>query len=212
MSQQVAACPNCGAHIEFQWSSAVQTVCSYCKSILVRHDVDLKRVGVVADLPRTSSPIQIATEGVHANRPFVVLGRIVYEYELGGWNEWHLVFNDGVSGWLSDAQAEYAVSFLTPLPGALPAAAEIRPGQSFQWNRVGYKVTSLTHARYRGVEGELPFEYWDKAELLMADLRSSDSRFATIDYSEEPALLFLGAAVEFEDLQLKNLRRIEGWS
>src|SRR6185436_10131377 len=111
MSQPAANCPNCGAPIRFRWSSAVQTVCEFCHSILVRRDVDLEKVGTVADLPPSSSPIQIATEGVYRKRPFVVIGRILYEYEQGGWNEWHVVFSDSESGWLSDAQAAYAVSF-----------------------------------------------------------------------------------------------------
>jgi len=212
MSQRSANCPNCGAAVEFRWSSAVQTVCSFCRSILVRHDVDLKKVGEVADLPPDASPIQIATEGIYRNKPFVVVGRILYEYEQGRWNEWHLVFSDSASGWLSDAQAEYAVSFLTPPPAPLPAAEAVAPGQRFQWNGVNYQLTSLTRAWYRGVEGELPFAYWDKQQLLFADLRTSDGRFATIDYSEPQPLLFLGEAVEFKDLRLGNLRRFEGWS
>ena len=212
MSQRVANCPNCGARIAFRWSSAVQTTCPYCHSILVRHDVDLERVGEIADLPPDSSPIQIATEGVFRHKPFVVVGRILYAYEFGGWNEWHVIFSDSSSGWLSDAQAEYALSFLSGAPGALPEAGAITGGQRFEWNGVGYEVTSLTRAHYKGVEGELPFEYWDKKEVLFADLRSADGRFATIDYSEPKPLLFLGQAVEFDELALKNLRQFEGWS
>jgi len=212
MSQRIANCPNCGAQIRFRWSSAVQTACEYCRSILVRHDVDLERVGVIADLPPSSSAIQIATEGVYGHKPFVVLGRVMYEYDLGYWNEWHLVFSDSSSGWLSDAQAEYAVSFLKPEPVPLPPAATLQPGQRFQWNGVAYELISMTHARYRGFEGELPFEYRGRDESLFADLRSADSRFATIDYSEADPLLFLGEMVDFEELRLRNLRRFEGWS
>jgi hypothetical protein len=211
MSQKVANCPNCGAQIKFRWSSAVETVCEFCHSILVRRDLDLEKVGVVADLPPDASPIQIATEGIYRNKAFVVVGRILYEYEQGGWNEWHVIFNDGASGWLSDAQAEYAVSFLTPMPG-LPPADQLAPGQVFRWNSVQYELTTLTKAQYRGVEGELPFEYWDKEQVLFADLRSREARFATIDYSDPEPLLFLGEAVEFDDLHLKNMRQFEGWS
>jgi hypothetical protein len=173
--------------------------------------VDLERVGVVADLPPDPSPIQLGTEGIYRNKGFVAIGRILYEYELGGWNEWHVVCHDGTSGWLSDAQAEYAVSFLSPHSG-LPDALQIAAGQKLRLNGVLYEVTSLTRARYRGVEGELPFEYWDKSDALFADLRTPDARFATIDYSEDPPLLFLGEAVAFDDLRLKNLRQFEGWS
>src|SRR5215470_1743311 len=105
MTKPVSNCPNCGAKIVFQWSSSVQTVCSYCKSILVRTDLDLERVGQVADLP-DSSPIQIGTEGRFADSAFSVAGRIAYDYDQGSWNEWHIVLNSGGSNWLSDAQDE----------------------------------------------------------------------------------------------------------
>ena len=74
-----------------------------------------------------------------------------------------------------------------------------------------YQVTSITKANYAGVQGELPFEYWDKIKVRFVDLRTVDARFATIDYSEDPPLVFLGEAIEFEDLKLKNLREFEGW-
>jgi hypothetical protein len=190
----------------------VQAVCAYCHSVLVRRDVDVDRVGVVSDLPPDSSPIQLMTEGVWQDRAFTVAGRIIYEYDNGAWNEWHLVFNDGASGWLSDAQLEYAVSTLAKPMGPLPPAQELRAGQAFQWFGAVYEITTVTEANYRGVEGELPFEYWDKERVRFADLRTEDGRFATIDYSEEPPLLFLGAAVEYDDLQLKNVRQFEGWT
>ena len=212
MSERVANCPNCGAPVKFLWSSAVQTTCEYCHSILIRRDLDLERVGVIADLPPDSSPIQIAGEGVYGAKPFVVVGRILYEYEQGGWNEWHVIFNDGRSGWLSDAQLEYAVSFLSPpQPAPLPVAGSVVCGNKFRWNGLTYEVTSVTRAHYKGVQGELPFEYWDKSDVSFADLRTTDGHFATLDYSDEKPLLFLGEAVDFDGLQLKNLREFEGW-
>jgi len=211
MSERVANCPNCGAPIRFLWSSAIQTTCEFCRSILLRRDVDLERVGEVADLPPDSSPLQIGSEGVYGGKPFVVVGRILYEYELGFWNEWHLIFNDGKSGWLSDAQLDYDVSFLTPPPGELPANNALVTGNRFQWNGAEYEVASMTSARYKGVQGELPFEYWDKSDSLFVDLRTAMGGFATIDYSETPPLLFLGEAVDFDALRLKNLREFEGW-
>ena len=211
MSAPAANCPNCGAPVTFRWSSAVQTTCEFCHSILVRTDVDLQKVGVVADLPADASPIQIGTEGAYQNKSFVVIGRILYEYAQGGWNEWHVVYNDGTNGWLSDAQLEYDLSWQRGLPAALPAANEMTRGRRFQWDGKVYEVTSLTRAHYKGVQGELPFQYWDKTDLLFADLRTGSGEFGTIDYSENPPLLFLGRAVEFDDLHLKNLRDFEGW-
>ena len=211
MTQPVASCPNCGAKIIFKWSSSVQTVCEYCKSVLVRSDVDLTKVGQVADLPPDISPIQLNTEGIYRNKAFVVIGRILYEYEQGGWNEWHLMMNDGTSGWLSDAQAEYAVSFAAK-GQALPKESQLEVGQQFSWSGENYTLSVITAAHFRGVQGELPFRYWGKDEVVFADLRTSSRKFATLDYSDEEPSLYLGELVEFDDLKLKNLRQFEGWS
>ncbi|MFN7918583.1 MAG: DUF4178 domain-containing protein [Bryobacteraceae bacterium] len=206
MAVRRGACPSCGATIEFRSAGSVQTVCEFCKSILVRNDLDLTKVGEVAELPPIVSPIQIRTEGTFRGRGFIVLGRIVYEWEDGGWNEWHIVFNDGRSGWLSDAQAEYAISIQVQTPADLPPEGTLYPGAAFSVGGQNLTVTTRTHARYVGVEGELPFQYWDKNEVLFIDLRSSDQRFATIDYSEQPPLCFVGETVELPDLRLTNLR------
>ena len=211
MTQPASTCPNCGAKIVFRWSSSVQTVCEYCKSILIRRDVDLQKVGQVADLPPDSSPIQIGTEGTYNRKAFVVIGRIIYEYELGTWNEWHLMLSDGSSGWLSDAQDEYAVSFAAP-GRKLPEAAQCQVGHNLVWDNQRYTITTLTNAHYGGVEGELPFQYWDKEDVAFVDLLSETGKFASIDYSDERPVLYLGEMVEFDSLGLKNLRAFEGWS
>jgi hypothetical protein len=206
-----APCPNCGATVEFLWSAAVQTTCPYCRSILVRHDVNLEKVGVVGDLPPDASPIQRGTEGRWGARAFTVVGRIIYEYQRGYWSEWHVRFTDGESGWLSDAQLEYTFSLLEQPQSALPSPAQIGTGTSISHGGTTYFATTVTKARYRGVEGELPFEYWDKDETVFADLSTTGRLFATIDYSEDPPLLFVGEHVRFADLSLRELRQFDGW-
>jgi hypothetical protein len=215
VTARTAACPNCGATIEFRWSGAVQSVCPYCKAVLVRRDIDLEKVGMVSDLPPTASPIQLGTEGKYAGDAFVVVGRIVYAYERGGWNEWYLRTMRGTSAWLSDAQGDIAIS--TPADDAvdLPAPDALKVGQSDAIGGTPFRVASLTRARYAGVEGELPFQTWDRSEALFADLDSAGSgeqrRFATIDYSDDVPVAYVGEYVELEQLAARNLRRFEGW-
>jgi hypothetical protein len=211
MSGRAANCPSCGATIQFAWSSAVQSSCPYCRAILVRGDVDLEKVGEVADLPQDSSPIQIGTEGIYDGKRFAVIGCIRYEWEQGGWNEWHLLFLDQTNGWLSDAQAEYAVSFQTPSEVGFPPAEDLPRGRVFQLKGAQYMVATLTRARYVGFTGELPFRTTDRSEILFADLRTQDGLFGTIDYSEQPPLLFLGRFMDFDALKLTNVREFEGW-
>jgi hypothetical protein len=212
MSSPTANCPSCGAPVTFRWSSAVQTVCPFCHSILVRTDLTLQNVGKVADLPPDPSPIQLLTSGTYNNKKFDVIGRIIYEYEQGGWNEWHIVFSDGTSGWLSDAQLQYAVSFLVQgIP--LPTENQAYRGQHFNFSNIDFEVSTTTKAAYKGVEGELPFPFYGKSNMLFADLRTRSNDFATLDYSDPLApVLFIGKTVPFEALQLQNVRQFEGWS
>lgn len=211
MTTRAANCPSCGASIEFLWSSAVQTTCSFCRSILVRHDVNLEKVGVVGDLPPDASPIQRGTEGRWNGRHFTVVGRIIYEHDRGSWNEWHLRFDDDASGWLSDAQLEYAVSELAARSANTLDEDDVRVGRHIRHGDITLTVTTITRAHYRGVEGELPFEYWDKSDVTFADLRSPGADFATIDYSESPPLMYVGAFARFVDLSLTNVRTFDGW-
>lgn len=202
--------------MQFRWSSAAQIICPFCHSILVRNDLVLENVGKVADLPPDPSPIQLLTEGVYKGKKFEVIGRIIYEYDQGGWNEWHIVFSDGVSGWLSDAQLQYAISFITKPDQTLPPQekmANAAPGaHPVKFGKVEYSNATMTTASYKGMEGELPFRFVGRSNMLFADLRTTGPGFGTIDYSESPPLLFLGEWVEFDDLQLKNLRKFEGWA
>jgi hypothetical protein len=212
MSSPTTNCPSCGAPVTFRWSSAVQTVCPFCHSILVRVDLTLQNVGKVADLPPDPSPIQLLTSGTYNNKRFDVIGRIIYEYEQGGWNEWHIVFSDGSSGWLSDAQLQYAVSFLVPKI-ALPPENQVTRGKLFTFANINFEVSTMTIATYKGVEGELPFPFYGKSNMLFADLRTHANDFATLDYSDPSApLLFIGKTVPYEALQLQNVRQFEGWA
>jgi predicted RNA-binding Zn-ribbon protein involved in translation (DUF1610 family) len=205
MTAPVASCPGCGAEIRFQWAGAVQTVCGHCGSVLVRRGVDLEKVGRVSEPPPATSPVQIGTRGTFDGVAFTVVGRIAYAYERGFWSEWHLAFSDGRSGWLSDAQDEYAVSFLSP-PAPLPPPEALRPGERLALGGAWYTVSTLTRARYAGVEGELPFEYWDHAEVPFVDLTGPGGTLATLDYGQDPPLLFQGRYVSFAELDLRNLR------
>jgi hypothetical protein len=213
MTAKSAACPNCGATITFRWSGAVQTVCPYCKAVLVQRSLDLEKVGMVSDLPATTSPIQLGTEGKWGKDAFVVVGRIIYAYDRGGWNEWHLRTTHGTSAWLSDAQGDLAISAPAENQGGLPAADRLKVGQSYAIDGAAFRVASLTRARYAGIEGELPFETWDRSEALFADLdaEGGEPRFATLDYSDETPVAYVGSYVELEQLAARNLRQFEGW-
>jgi len=209
MSQPASACPNCGGPLTFAWSGSVQTVCPHCRSILVRHDLDLTRVGAVSDPPPDTSPIQLGTTGRFNNRPFTVIGRVAYEYDEGAWSEWHLLFDDKRTAWLSDAQLRYAVYERVNEHVPVPAAADLRVGTRIRVRNHDLEVSTITDARYRGTEGELPFESWDRDLERFADLTSSAGELGTIDYTDTPPAVYIGRPLPFAELSFKNLRDVD---
>jgi hypothetical protein len=208
MSTPAASCPNCSGPLTFAWSGSVQTVCPHCRSILVRRDLDLARVGEVSDPPPDTSPIQLGTTGRAGDRPFTVIGRIAYEYDGGAWSEWHLLFADDRTGWLSDAQLRYAVYERVTVPVRVPPPGTLRVGMPISWGTHDLQVASVTDARYRGTEGELPFESWDREQERFADLTSAGGELGTIDYTDTPPAVYVGRAAPFNELRFKNLRDV----
>ena len=171
--------------MRFRWAQAVQTTCAYCRSVLVRRDLDLARVGQQADFPHTGSPIQLGTEGRWREQSFVVVGRLSYQWARGRWNEWHCRMNDGTSAWLSDAQLEYAMTQRVEA-GDFRQWQRLTPGESVPIGSQRFEVSTLTRAHYLGVEGELPFTTWSREACLFVDLQNAHGAIATIDTTDDP--------------------------
>jgi len=204
-------CPSCGATVAFRSTGSVVAICAYCKSTLVRHDLDLENVGRMADLKADGSPLQLGSAGAYAGVHFAVVGRIQYRFDAGLWNEWHLLFDDLRDGWLGEARGNYAVSFRTAVNEALPAFGTLKVGEPVVLGGHGYEVIDIERARCIAGEGELPFRVEAGYDAPVADLQGAGRRFATLDYSETPPLLFVGQYVEFDALGLTGLRALDGW-
>jgi hypothetical protein len=204
-------CPSCGAAVVFQSAASIMAVCEYCSSTLVRHDLDLENIGKMAQLQADGSPLQLQAEGRYQGESFTVVGRIQLRFEKGLWNEWHLLFDDQRSGWLGESAGIYAVSFLTEVGEKIPKFEELQPGESVTLKKASYEVTNVEKAFCVGGQGELPFQIGPGYEAPVADLAGPAKRFATLDYSEEPPLVYMGEYVEFEELHFSGLREIDGW-
>ncbi|MDH4216923.1 MAG: DUF4178 domain-containing protein [Gallionella sp.] len=202
---KTANCPTCGAQVTFRTTASIMAVCEYCRSTLIRRGEDVENIGKMAELLEDASVIQIGTEGKYKGMHFAVIGRIQLQYEQGVWNEWHLLFDNGRSGWLSDANGDYTVTFLAKVPEPVPALADLSPGMEVMLNGEPFTVTDIEHGKCIAGVGELMFKVGAGFDAPSADLRSARN-FASIDYSEETPLLFLGASADFADLHLTNLR------
>jgi len=147
-------CPSCGAKIVFRSSASVVAVCEYCRSTLVRHDVDLQQVGKMADLKadgsRSSSapaaPIRACTSRRRADS---------IPLRAGSVNEWYLVFDDMRGGcWARRAAITPSRSHpglrIDSFFGSIKSA---KPSCSTAAHRAGRHSERPLHRRRR----ELPF-------------------------------------------------------
>ena len=201
-----AACPSCGAPVVFKSASSVFAVCEYCQSTLVRHDQALEDIGKMAALAEDRSPLQLGSEGSWQGLHFALIGRIQLKYSQGLWNEWHVLFDDMRTGWLSEAGGEYVVSFLHQVQEPLPKFEELQPGGRLVLASRAWTVTDIEDAECIAGQGELPFKVGAGYKAPVVDLRCGDN-FATLDYSETPPLLFVGSPVDFKSLKMGNLRQ-----
>lgn len=200
-----ASCPSCGAPVVFKSASSVFAVCEYCQSTLVRHDQNLEDIGKMAALVEDRSPLQLGAEGSYKGVHFALIGRIQIKYSQGIWNEWHLLFDDMRTGWLSEAGGEYVLTFAQYVPEALPPFDDLKIGQRFVLASQTWTVSNIENAECVAGQGELPFKVGAGYPVSAVDLRNG-ANFATLDYSETPPLLFVGEAVAFKSLKMANLR------
>ena len=204
-----ANCPACGAPVVFKSSASFHGVCEFCRSTVVRHGGNLENLGRMADLVEDASPIQIGTEGQYKGVHFAVIGRIQLRYEAGIWNEWHVLFDDMRGGWLSDANGEYLMTFLTAPGSALPEFSTLMPNDELKLAGKDFVVTDREEAMCISGQGELPFSFGAGYPAQLVDLRTTDegeAAFASIDYSETPPLFFVGESLPFAAFKFTNLR------
>jgi len=205
-----APCPSCGAPVVFKSAASIFAVCEYCQSTLVRHDQALEDIGKMAALVEDRSPLQLGAEGSYKGVHFALIGRIQIKYSQGVWNEWHLMFDDMRTGWLSEASGEYVLTFAQYVQDALPKFDDLKIGQRFVLASQAWTVSNIEEAECIAGQGELPFKVGAGYPVAAVDLRSganSGASFATLDYSETPPLLFIGEAVAFASLKMNNLRQ-----
>jgi hypothetical protein len=206
-------CPNCGGALLFQSSVAVFAVCPYCRSMVVRHDVNVEAIGQMAALPPDLSPLQIGTKGEFAGRPFTLIGRVRLAYADGSWTEWCASFSDGKIGWLGETQGFFTIGFEIELPQGFPTregGLKLRSPAGIENH--AYIVTDRKQTTCLWGEGELPFVAKPGREATNIDLTGSENRFASAEYADGEIRLFVGRYARFNDLNFSNLRPVPGWS
>jgi len=201
-----AACPNCGAPVEFRSAASASAVCTFCRSTLLRDGETLKRFGQSAELFDDHSPLQLGATGRLQGAAFTLVGRLQYAYTDGTWNEWHALFDNGRSGWLSEDNGRYVFAFEAPLSGEVPSADELYPGEKRLVAGQVWDVASVTRTKLLAAVGELPHPPVAH-EFAVADFRNVQGEVGTLDYGDAQSPQWsVGRSVALSELSLQGLR------
>jgi hypothetical protein len=198
----VASCPSCGAPVEFRIGSSAVVVCGYCSSVVARTDRGVESHGKVAALIETGSVLAKDVTGKYQGNGFRITGRTQLRHQAGGvWDEWYASFDDGRWGWVAEAQGRFYVTF--------KVAAEAPPLDGLE---LGARIPALDNltvaeigeAALISAEGELPWTPEPGGVYEYSDLTGADRHFATIDYSEEPPVVFKGREATLDELGISS--------
>ena len=205
-----APCPNCGAPVEFRSAATPFAVCSFCHSTVVRAGDQLRKIGESAEVFDDHSPLQLGAAGKYQGAHFTLIGRLQYRYADGTWNEWHALFETGPdlqkSGWLSEDNSGFVVSFDAPLQTPLPPAENLRPGAPLTVNGESWSVASVVAAKLIAAQGELPRRPNLEHGFVVADVRSARGDVGTIDYTDPARPMWsVGHSVSLADLAMTGL-------
>jgi hypothetical protein len=205
------ACPACGAEVKFKNRTSLFNVCSFCTSMLVRTDVDLESIGKMAALLPDMSLLQIGTRGRLKGKLFEVIGKHRLQWEDGAWNEWYVLFDDGRTGWLAEAQGFFMMSFLSDYTVNVSSANELKPGQELNLGKETFVVEDIKSAKSLGAIGELPVQTFQGKNTISVDLSGPNETFASLDFSGSVATVYLGQYVDFDEFKFDNLKELDGW-
>src|SRR5256714_6707679 len=207
-----ASCPACGATVIFKTGSSVVVVCESCNSVVARTDGGVEDAGKVSDVVESGSPLDVNLRGVYLGVAFELTGRAQLGHAAGGfWDEWYAAFSDGRWGWLAEAQGRFYLTFQiqVPAPNALPSFDSLQLGQPV-WAVPAQPppvVAEKGTARMLAAEGEIPYLVKPGETYAYADLSGHGGAFGTLDYGEQPPLVFVGREVALEELGLADARR-----
>jgi ribosomal protein S27E len=205
-----AACPGCGAPVEFRSAQSTHAICQYCQSTVVRDGDTLARIGKMAELFDDFSPLQLYAAGVFDGLDFTLLGRLQYKYGKGSWTEWYAVFGDGSGAYLSEDNGAYVFTRPVELQREIPLADNFRVGTTTAINGKPFSVASNEQVSLISAQGELPHLPALDTPFAMVELRSTEGEVLSIDYggqlSGKPPALSIGRSVLLDDLKLTGLR------
>ncbi len=163
--------------------------------------------------PEDVSVIRPGTRGSWEEKPFVVTGRIRYEFDDESYvNWWHVRSRVSGSGWLAEAYGTFSLLFPFELPVKISAVETLRPGDALRLPAGNFVLQSFSPTTGWSAEGELPERPAEK-NFMWIDFSGGKNTALDIHiYDRQHIAAFTGNEAPASLLQLTNTRLPNGWT
>lgn len=195
-AMRVGDCPSCRATVEFRPGAGKVKVCDFCHTVVLRGEAGLEKLGRVAELLDTESPLKVGLSGRYQSTPFTVAGRIQKSNGTSTWDEWYLSFDDEREAWLAESEGEWKLLF-PMVESALPDTSALKPLAAFELKGKRFIVEEVSSATTVSAEGQLPsFE----AQHTFVDATGPLGVFASLETAGGATEAYVGTFLELAAL------------
>ena len=137
----------------------------------------------------------------------MLVGRLQFGTDDGPWNEWHALFDNGRSGWLSEDNGRYVFAFDAPAPADAPRPERLQAGARVTVDGRPWSVASVVQARLLAAQGELVQPPPADRAIVISDLRNTADEVGTLEAIDAATLTWsVGKSVRLADLKMSGLR------
>lgn len=194
-------CPSCGAIVEFTAGSAQVVVCGHCQTVVARKGINLEAHGKIGAILATDSPLKLGLEGRHGRVGYRLVGHIQKDHGAGPWDEWYVEFDDGRTGWLSEAEGAFHLLFAEGVEPGLRLDA-LRPGERLRLRGKPLVIEEYGHGHVVAAAGQLPGDVDPSEDGYYVDATGPKGLFVTLDFGtrDEAPEVFIGHTLKLEQL------------
>lgn len=187
-------CPTCGAPLRIRNRFVKAVTCEFCQNVALYDGVRLDPTGRTASLAKLNSPLYLDATGRIGDQAFRVLGRLVYEYAGGMWQEWFLDIGGEKRAWLIEDEGAFSLLQKRPLADAPPFAG-IRVGDLLVLSEMEVRVDEVGEATIVSAEGQFGTQLLPGEAIAYIDGASGENEVG-LEYGEREVELFVGRPID----------------
>lgn len=189
-------CPTCGAPLRIRNRFVKAVTCEFCQNVALYDGVRLDPTGRTASLAKLNSPLYLDATGTLGKHTFRVLGRLVYEYSGGMWQEWFLDIGGEKRAWLIEDEGAFSLMQKRPLAEA-PPFESVSVGDLLQLADRDVRVDEVNEATIVSAEGQFGTQILPGETIAYIDGASGDEEVG-LEYGEREVELFIGHPIRRE--------------